>query len=133
MMGSRSRHNNGTRPRLLIRTVAVFDSRADRNPAERKGKRDAFAAGSAAAAAETTVEKKTATRKPRAPRKKAVVPNFVIQNSAEDGVSYADVVKKVQAAVTAADVTSLDIYVKAEEGKAYYVVNGEAAGAVDLF
>lgn len=87
-----------------------------------------------------TVEKKTAatekkatTRKPRAPRKKAVVPNFVIQNTAEDGVTYADVVKKVQAAVTATDVTSLDIYVKAEEGKAYYVVNGEAAGAVDLF
>jgi len=81
----------------------------------------------------TATEKKTTTRKPRAPRKKAVVPNFVIQNSAEDGVTYADVVKKVEAAVTAETVTSLDIYVKAEEGKAYYVVNGEAAGAVDLF
>lgn len=72
-------------------------------------------------------------RKPRAPRKKAVVPNFVIQNSAEEGITYASVVEKVQAAVTIQDVTSLDIYVKAEEGKAYYVVNGEAAGAVDLF
>ena len=73
------------------------------------------------------------TRKPRAPRKKAVVPNFVIQNSADEGITYASVVEKVQAAVTIKDVTSLDIYVKAEEGKAYYVVNGEAAGAVDLF
>ena len=72
-------------------------------------------------------------RKPRAPRKKAVVPNFVIQNSADDGVTYAAVVEKVQAAIQVADVTSIDIYVKAEEGKAYYVVNGEAAGAVDLF
>lgn len=72
-------------------------------------------------------------RKPRAPRKKAVVPNFVIQNSADDGITYASVVEKVQAAVTIQDVTSLDIYVKAEEGKAYYVVNGEAAGAVELF
>ena len=72
-------------------------------------------------------------RKPRAPRKKAVVPNFVIQNSADDGITYSSVVEKVQAAVTIKDVTSLDIYVKAEEGKAYYVVNGEAAGAVDLF
>lgn len=72
-------------------------------------------------------------RKPRAPRKKAVVPNFVIQNSADDGITYASVVEKVQAAVTIQDVKSLDIYVKAEEGKAYYVVNGEAAGAVDLF
>mgnify|MGYP007056198511 CR=1 FL=1 len=84
-------------------------------------------------AATEATEKKAATRKPRAPRKKAVVPNFVIQNSAEDGITYADVVKKVEAAVTTKDVTSLDIYVKAEEGKAYYVVNGEAAGAVDLF
>ena len=84
-------------------------------------------------ATETVEKKTTTTRKPRAPRKKAVVPNFVIQNSAEDGVTYADVVKKVEAAVTAEAVTSLDIYVKAEEGKAYYVVNGEAAGAVDLF
>ena len=72
-------------------------------------------------------------RKPRAPRKKAVVPNFVIQHSADDGITYASGVEKVQAAVTIKDVTSLDIYVKAEEGKAYYVVNGEAAGAVDLF
>ena len=72
-------------------------------------------------------------RKPRAPRKKAVVPNFVIQNSADDEITYESVVEKVQAAIQAAEVTSIDIYVKAEEGKAYYVVNGEAAGAVDLF
>ena len=72
-------------------------------------------------------------RKPRAPRKKAVVPNFVIQNSADDGITYESVVEKVQAAIQVADVSSIDIYVKAEEGKAYYVVNGEAAGAVDLF
>lgn len=83
-------------------------------------------------AAETAAAEKPA-RKPRAPRKKKVVPNFVIQNNAEDSITYASVVEKVQAAVTIQDVTSLDIYVKAEEGKAYYVVNGEAAGAVDLF
>ena len=83
-------------------------------------------------ATESVVEKvkKTVARKPR---KKAVVPNFVIQNNAEDGITYSAVVEKVQAAITIQDVTSLDIYVKAEEGKAYYVVNGEAAGAVDLF
>lgn len=85
------------------------------------------------AAAEAAAPAEKPARKPRAPRKKAVVPNFVIQNSADDGITYASVVEKVQAAVTIKDVTSLDIYVKAEEGKAYYVVNGEAAGAVDLF
>lgn len=85
------------------------------------------------AAVEAVAPAEKPARKPRAPRKKAVVPNFVIQNSADDGITYASVVEKVQAAVTIKDVTSLDIYVKAEEGKAYYVVNGEAAGAVDLF
>lgn len=57
----------------------------------------------------------------------------MIQNNAEDSITYAAVVEKVQAAIAIQDVTSLNIYVKAEEGKAYYVVNGEAAGAVDLF
>lgn len=64
-------------------------------------------------------------RKPRAPRKKAVVPTFVIQNSADNGITYESVVKKVQTAIQVADISSIDIYVKAEEGKAYYVVNGE--------
>ena len=82
------------------------------------------------AAAEAAAEKPKRTR---APRKKAVVPNFVIQNSTEDGITYEAVIEKVQAAIQVTDISSIDIYVKAEEGKAYYVVNGEAAGAVDLF
>ena len=85
------------------------------------------------ATTEVTAPSDKPARKPRAPRKKAVVPTFVIQNSADDSVTYEAVVEKVQAAVTIKDVASLDIYVKAEEGKAYYVINGEAAGAVDLF
>ena len=31
------------------------------------------------------------------------------------------------------EIASLDIYVKPQEGKAFYVVNGEVDGAVDLF
>ena len=31
------------------------------------------------------------------------------------------------------DIVSLDIYVKPQEGKAYYVVNGEVEGKVELF
>ena len=72
-------------------------------------------------------------KKTREPRKKAVAPNFVIQNSSENGVTCTSVVEKIQAAITIQDVASLDIYVKAEEGKAYNVVNGEATGAVDYF
>ena len=101
--------------------------------AEKKTTRKPRAKKTADDAAEETVVEKVKKAVTRKPRKKAVVPNFVIQNNAEDGITYAEVVEKVQAAVTIEDVTSLDIYVKAEEGKAYYVVNGEAAGAVDLF
>ena len=111
--------------------AAVTVAPAEEAPAPKKrgGRRKKVDAASVEEKAKETV-KKAVTRKPR---KKAVVPNFVIQNNAEDGITYAAVVEKVQAAITIQDVTSLDIYVKAEEGKAYYVVNGEAAGAVDLF
>ena len=74
--------------------------------------------------------KETVTRKPR---KKAVVPTVMIQNMADQTISYDDVVAKVQAAAEGIEITSLDIYVKAEEGKAYYVVNGDVTGDVDLF
>lgn len=109
--------------------------------------------GVEAAPAEPALEKPKRTRKPRAkkeaasegeaaaekpkrtrkPGKKAVVPNFVIQNKADNGITYDAVVQKVQDAVAVQEITSLEIYVKAEEGRAYYVVNGEAAGAVELF
>lgn len=85
-----------------------------------------------AAVAENVKEavKKTVTRRPR---KKAVKTSFVIQNQADQSVTYDDIVAKVQAEIKAEDIASIDIYVKAEEGKAYYVVNGEAVGAVNLF
>lgn len=81
---------------------------------------------------EDTVEKikGTVTRKPR---KKAVVPTVMIQNMADQTISYDDVVAKVQAAAEGIEITSFDIYVKAEEGKAYYVINGDVTGDVDLF
>ncbi|MDO5134315.1 MAG: DUF6465 family protein [Eubacteriales bacterium] len=100
---------------------------------------EAFAAGAAVGdvpGEETAPAPEPAPEKPkraRSSRKKAMVPNVVIQNQAGDSITYEAVVKKVNAAVEISDIRSLDIYVKAVEGKAYYVVNGEAAGAVDLF
>lgn len=87
------------------------------------------ATASAASAVKTAV-KKTTTRRTTA--RKTVKPNFVIQNSANQSVTYEDVVKKVKAAYKD-EITSLDIYVKSEEGKAYYVINGTVAGDVNLF
>ena len=78
-------------------------------------------------------EKKTAkTTTTTRTRRKKVVPNFVIQSSAEQSVTYDAVIEKVKAAFDG-EITSVDIYVKAEEGKAYYVSNGDVTGAVDLY
>ena len=74
--------------------------------------------------------KKASSRKAR---QKAVVPNFVIQDTNGSGITYDAVLEKVQTAVDGMTVKTLDIYVKADEGKAYYVVNGEASGDVGLF
>lgn len=79
-------------------------------------------------AAEKTVEKAPVKRT----RRKKVVPNVVIQSSTDQSITYDAVLEKVKAAFDG-EVTSLDIYVKAEEGKAYYVINGDVTGDIDLF
>lgn len=87
-------------------------------------------------AAKKAPAKKAAAKKPAAkkaaPAKIVEPKKFVIQNSADQGVSYETVVKKVNKAFKD-KIKTLDIYVKSEEGKAYYVVNGEVTGSVDLF
>lgn len=85
------------------------------------------------AATAAATEKKVVKKAPAArTRKKKVVPNFVIQSSADQSITYDAVIEKVKAAFDG-EVTSVDIYVKAEEGKAYYVINGDVTGAVELF
>ena len=84
------------------------------------------------AATAAAAEKKVVKKAPAKPRKKKVVPNFVIQSSADQNITYDAVIEKVKAAFDG-EVTSVDIYVKPEEGKAYYVINGDVTGAVDLF
>lgn len=85
------------------------------------------------AAAAAATEKKAVKKAPAArTRKKKVVPNFVIQSSADQSITYEAVIEKVKAAFDG-EVTSVDIYVKPEEGKAYYVINGDVTGAVDLY
>lgn len=85
----------------------------------------------AAAKTEMTEEKKP-TR-----RKKAVSAVVYVQYSGSEYV-VSDLSEKVTAAYEAegnkaSAIKSLEIYVKPEEGKAYYVINGEAEGkSVDL-
>ena len=50
-----------------------------------------------------------------------------------DLISSLDIVESVKAAYTGeAPIKTVDVYVKPEEGKAYYVVNGDVTGAVEL-
>ena len=83
------------------------------------------------AAAKKPAAKKTAAKK-AAPKKIVEPKKFIIQNNADQGISYTDIVKKVNKAFKD-NIKTLDIYVKAEEGKAYYVINGNVTGSVDLF
>ncbi len=75
---------------------------------------------------------KKATAKKAAPAKIVEPRKFIIQNQADQSISYADIVKKVNKAYKDA-IKTLEIYVKSEENKAYYVVNGDVTGSVDLY
>ena len=119
-----------TRKPRVKKEAAAESSESDAVAEKPKRTRKSLAKKETASEGEAAAEKPKRTRKPG---KKAVVPNFVIQNTADNGITYDAVVQKVQDAVAVQEITSLEIYVKAEEGRAYYVVNGEAAGAVELF
>jgi len=91
-------------------------------------------APAAKAAAKKTVAKKPAAKKAakKPAAKKTVAPKkFVIQASGNE-VSYDAVVKKVNKAYKDS-IKTLEIYVKPEENKAYYFINGKDDGSVDLF
>ena len=87
-----------------------------------------------APAAKKAAAPKTAKKAaPKAAKKAVVEPKkFMVQTMAGAEISYTDIVKKVNKAISE-NIKSLEIYVKAEEGKAYYVVNGDITGAVELF
>ena len=82
-------------------------------------------------AAKKAPAKKTAAKK-AAPAKVVEPRKFIIQNQADQSISYADIVKKVNKAYKDT-IKTLEIYVKSEENKAYYVVNGDVTGSVDLY
>jgi hypothetical protein len=89
------------------------------------------AAPKATTATKTSTTKKTATKKPaKEPKVKAV---FQYQDLE---FTEASCVKKAQAGFKKAhkgvDLKDISIYIKPEEGKIYYVANGDINGSVDL-
>ena len=93
------------------------------------------------AAAKVEAEEKTvnaAEEKPaakKAPAKKAALKETVILQFAGRETDYADVMKKVKEYWTkelkkkVGDMASVTIYLKPEEGKAYFVINGDVTGS----
>lgn len=50
----------------------------------------------------------------------------------DKAVTDDQLISKAKKAYGGKDIKSLDIYVKPEESKAYYVVNGDVTGSVEL-
>lgn len=97
---------------------------AEKKPAEKKA-----APAKKAATAKKPAAKKAA-KKPAA-KKVAIAPKTFVIQAAGNEIAYADIVKKVNKAVEAG-AKKLEIYVKPEENKAYFV-SDKNSGAVDLF
>lgn len=87
---------------------------------------------------EVPAEVKKAAPKKTAPKKAAVPVEIVRVQFAGDEWTVSELVEKAKAAYAAAggnvsEIKELQLYIKPEEHKAYYVVNGEAAGcSIDL-
>lgn len=97
---------------------------AEKKPAEKKA-----APAKKAATAKKPAAKKAA-KKPAA-KKVAIAPKTFVIQAAGNEIAYAEIVKKVNKAVEAG-AKKLEIYVKPEENKAYFV-SDKNSGAVDLF
>ena len=88
-------------------------------------------------AAETVVEaapaeaKKPAAKKPAA-KKAAIESKVVIQTNGSEATAE-DLVNKSIAAAGVKTVKKVDVYVRPEINKVYYVINGDVLGEFDLF
>lgn len=75
--------------------------------------------------------KKTAAKKPAA-KKTAVESKVVIQANGSEATAE-DLVNKAIAAADVKTVKKVDVYVRPEINKVYYVINGDVLGEFDLF
>ena len=77
-------------------------------------------------------ETKAAVPAKKTTRKPAVKSTVTVQFAGKE-IKTAEIVESVKAAYTGeAPLKTVDVYVKPEEGKAYYVLNGDVTGAVEL-
>lgn len=82
-------------------------------------------------AAKKTATKKPAAKKPAA-KKAAIESKVVIQTNGSEATAE-DLVNKSIAAAGVKTVKKVDVYVRPEINKVYYVINGDVLGEFDLF
>ncbi|MBR6967154.1 MAG: hypothetical protein IKH78_01375 [Ruminococcus sp.] len=100
-----------------------------KKPAEKKA-----APAKKATAAKKPAAKKPAAKKPAAPKKPAASVEIKVEIQAlGSAVNTDQLVAKAKKASGVKDVKKVDVYVKPEVNKVYYVVNGNTFGDFDLF
>ena len=102
---------------------------AAKKPAEKK----ATAAKKPAEKKATAAKKPAAEKKPAAKKTAAAVDSKVVLQALGSEVNTADLVAKATKASGVKAVKKVDVYVKPEVNKVYYVVNGDTFGDFDLF
>ncbi len=93
------------------------------------------AATAAAAPVEETkpvAEKKPAAKKTTSKSASAIVTKVVIQANGSEVITD-ELVEKAKAAADVKNIKQVDVYVKPEVNKVYYVINGDTFGDFDLF
>ena len=82
--------------------------------------------------AAVTEEKKPAAKKPAAKKPAAPESKVVVQFGGSE-VNTDELVEKAKIASEVKSIKKVDVYVKPEVNKVYYVVNGDTFGDFDLF
>ena len=108
--------------------------RAKKTSTAATAKKEVKAAVTAAPVEETmpVEEKKPAAKKTASKSASAVETKVVIQANGSEVIA-ADLVEKAKAAAGVKSIKKVDVYVKPEVNKVYYVVNGDTFGDFDLF
>ncbi|MDD7517546.1 DUF6465 family protein [Ruminococcus flavefaciens] len=100
---------------------------------EKKAAKKAPAAKKPAEKKATAAKKPAAEKKPAAKKTAAAVDSKVVIQALGSEVNTADLVAKATKASGVKAVKKVDVYVKPEVNKVYYVVNGDTFGDFDLF
>lgn len=122
-----------------VKTEKVAEVKAEAKKAPEAKKPAAKKPAAKKAPAKKAAAKKPAAKKPaakKAPAKKVEAKKTVYVEISGNQFAAKSVVdncvKAYKAANKGATVKSVDVYINADENKAYYVVNGEPAGFIEL-